>query len=86
VLHMKHSFILCWNLDTSGSRSEIPEKLWNVLLETDGDQLDLSCAKWSVLHGVKEGVSHMQYKEGRLTGWVTSCIKTAFYNVLLKEG
>jgi len=34
----------------------------------------------------RKGISHMQYKEGRLTGLVTSCIETAFYNMLLKEG
>jgi hypothetical protein len=27
----------------------------------------------------------MQYKEGRLTGLVTSCIETAFYNMLWRK-
>ena len=46
LLHLKHSFIWCWNLDASGSRSETPGKFWNVVLEKDGeDQLDLSCEK-----------------------------------------
>jgi hypothetical protein len=34
-------------LDTSDSRSEIPERVWNVLLRKAGeDQLDRSCEKW----------------------------------------
>jgi hypothetical protein len=44
VLHLEHSFVLCWNLDTSDSRSETPTKVWNVMLEKDGeDQFDRSC-------------------------------------------
>jgi len=47
LLHLEHSFIWCWNLDTSGSRSETPGKFWNVVLEKDGEnQLDRSCEKW----------------------------------------
>ena len=46
MLHLEHGFIWCWNLDASGSRSEIPGKFWNVVLEKDGeDQLDRSCEK-----------------------------------------
>jgi len=49
VLHLEHSFISYWNLDTSGNRSFLPEKFWNVVLEKDGeDQLDRSCEKWRV--------------------------------------
>jgi hypothetical protein len=41
MLSLEHSFIWCWNLDASGSRSETPGKFWNVVLEKDGkDQLD----------------------------------------------
>ena len=40
---------MVWNLDTAESRSEIPGKFWNVVLEEDGDdQLGRSCEKWSV--------------------------------------
>jgi hypothetical protein len=35
VLHLEHSFVWCWNLDTSESSSEIPGKFWNVALEKD---------------------------------------------------
>jgi len=27
----------CWKWDTAKSRSEIPEKFWNVVLEKDGE-------------------------------------------------
>ena len=33
MLHLEHSFIWCWNLDASGSRSETPGKFWDVVLE-----------------------------------------------------
>ena len=48
VLHLEHSFVRCWNLDISESRSEIPDKFVKVVPEKDGeDQLDRSCEKWS---------------------------------------
>jgi hypothetical protein len=56
VLCIEHSFVWCWKLDTSESRSEIPGKFWNVVLEKDGDQLDWSCKKWrSIIHSQGEG-------------------------------
>jgi hypothetical protein len=39
VLHLEHSFVLCWNLGTSDSRSEMPGELWTVVLERDGDDV-----------------------------------------------
>jgi hypothetical protein len=33
----------------------------------------------------RKGMSYKPYKEGRLTGLVTSCIQTAFCNMSLKE-
>lgn len=36
-LHLKHSFVWCWKLDTSESRSRTPGKFWNVVLEKDGE-------------------------------------------------
>jgi hypothetical protein len=33
----------------------------------------------------RRGMSYKQYKEGRVTGFVTSCVGTAFKNALLKE-
>ena len=41
VLYLERSFVLCWNLDTSESRSEITWKIWNMLLVKDvEDQVD----------------------------------------------
>jgi hypothetical protein len=37
VLHLTHSFAWCWKLDTLQSRSRIPGKFWNVVLEKDGE-------------------------------------------------
>jgi hypothetical protein len=34
---------------------------------------------------VRIGIFYVQYKEGRPTGFVTSCVETAFYNTLEKE-
>ena len=53
VLNLEHSFVWCWNWDTSESRLEIPEKCWNVVLEKNGeDKFDWSCEN-EVLHTVK---------------------------------
>jgi hypothetical protein len=50
MLHLEHGYVWYWNLDASGSRSEIPGKFWNVVLEKDGkDQLDKSCEKWRIV-------------------------------------
>ena len=47
MLRLEHGFVRCWNLDASGSRSEIRGKFWNVVLEKAGeDQLDRSREKW----------------------------------------
>jgi hypothetical protein len=47
VLHLEHSFAWCWNVDTPESRSEIPGKFWNVVLEKNGEeQSDQSLEKW----------------------------------------
>ena len=35
LLHLERSFVWCWNLDTSESRSEITGKFCNVVLEKD---------------------------------------------------
>ena len=68
VLHLEHSFIWCWNLDASGSRSETPcGKFWNVVLEKDGkDQLDWSCEKWRV----KEQRNILHEIRKRKANWV----------------
>jgi hypothetical protein len=53
VLELEHRIIWCWNLDTSESRSEIPRKFWNVVLEKDGEDQTDHVGQEEVLHGVK---------------------------------
>jgi hypothetical protein len=78
MLHLEHSFVWCWSLDTSEDRSEVPWKFWNVVPEKNGDQLDRSCEKW-VLRRVKEERNVLYtIKKGRLVGLVTSCVGTSF--------
>ena len=48
MLHLEHSLLRWWNLDTSLSRSEEPGKFGNVVLEKDREKLDWSCEKWSI--------------------------------------
>jgi hypothetical protein len=48
LLHLKCSFLWCWNSDTSTTRSQINREFWNAVREYDGeDHLDRSCGKWS---------------------------------------
>ena len=62
VLHLEHGFVWCWNVDASGSRSEIPGRFRNVVLEKDEeDQLYRSCEKWrsvneqrNILHEIRK--------------------------------
>jgi hypothetical protein len=37
------------------------------------------------LESRKTGISYVKEVNGRLTGFVTFCVETAFYNRLLKE-
>jgi ribosomal protein S26 len=37
------------------------------------------------LESRSRGISYMKYVNGRLTGLVTFCVETAFYDRLLKE-
>jgi len=47
VPQLEHSVVRCWNLAPSESRSEVPGKFRNVVLEKDGeDHLDRSCEKY----------------------------------------
>ena len=66
---------------SSESRSQIPGKFWNVVLEKDGkDQLDQLCEKWNSITDSQGGNEHLSCytKEGRLIRLVTSCTETAF--------
>jgi hypothetical protein len=68
VVYSEYSFLWCWNLNTSESRSKIPGKFWNVVLEKDGeDQLDWSRDKWSSITQGQGGEEYLTYntkKEG----------------------
>jgi hypothetical protein len=37
------------------------------------------------LESRNRGISYIKYADGRLTGLVTICVETAFYNGLLKK-
>jgi len=70
VLHLEHSFVLCRNLDTSESRSEISVKFWNVVLEKDADdQLDRSCGKLRSITRSQGGEEILQTIKRRNDKW-----------------
>jgi len=72
------SFVCCWKLYTSKSRSEIPGKFWNVVLEKDWeDQFDRSCGS-----RVKEGRDVWQTLKRRKANWVGHILRR---NCLLKR-
>jgi hypothetical protein len=57
--------VWCWNLDNAESRSEIPGKFWNMVLEKE-DQLDGSREQWSftMTQGGEEYLSNNKKEEG----------------------
>ena len=82
MLHLEHGFVWCWNLDASGSISEIPGKFWNVVLEKDWeDQLDRSCEKWrSVRVNEQRNILHEIRK--RKANWIGHILRR---NCLLRQ-
>jgi len=47
MLHLQHSFVRCWHVDTSESRLEISGEFWKmVLVREEEAQFDRSCEKW----------------------------------------
>jgi len=46
MLHSQRRFLCRWKYYLSENRSDIPWMFWSVVLEKDGDHLDLSCEKW----------------------------------------
>jgi len=80
---LEHSFIWCWNLDASGSRSETPGKFWNVMLEKNGkDQLDWSCGKWRSIARVNEQKNILHEIRKRKANWIGHILRR---NCLLKR-
>ena len=70
VLYLEHSFVWRWNWDASESRSEIHGKLWNVVLEKDGEaQLDWSCEKWRSTTESQRGEEYRTHSETK-EGWL----------------
>jgi len=66
-------------LDTSESRSEIPGKFRNVVLEKTGEYELADRVQYEVLCTVKEEKNVLYTtKRGRLTGMVTSLVGTVF--------
>ena len=83
MLHLEYGFVWCWNLDASGSRSEIPGKFWNVVLEKDGeDQLDRSCEKWRSVTWVNEQRNILIDIRKRKANWIVHILRR---NCLLKQ-
>jgi hypothetical protein len=64
---LEHSIVRYWNLDTSEGRSEMRGKMWNVVLDKDGeDRLDRSHEKWKITEslGGQEYPTYNKKKEG----------------------
>jgi hypothetical protein len=79
-LNLEDGFKWRWILDTSESRSEMPWKLWNAVLEIEGkDQLDRSCKNGEVLNRFEMKLkSYIKQNEGRLIILVRPCVETDF--------
>ena len=89
LLHLERGFVWCWNLYTAESWSEIPGEFLNVaVLMAGSNQLDRLCEKWRSITKSQGGEQYRAYSKNkrRWAGWVTSCVGTAFWNVLLKIG
>jgi hypothetical protein len=54
------------------------------VLEKDG-KISWTDQKKYYLESRSRGIFYMKYVKGRITGLVTFCVETAFYNRLLKE-
>jgi hypothetical protein len=68
---------------TSGSRSEIPGKVWNVVLEKDGEgQLDRSCDKWRSIARSQGGKEYLNTIERRRADRIGHILRR---NCLLKH-
>jgi hypothetical protein len=83
VLHLEHSFLWCWNVVTSESRSEIPGKFWKVMVEKNGDdQLDRSCEKWRSITQSQGGEEFLHTIKIRKANWIGHILRR---NCLLKH-
>ena len=87
MLHLEHGFLWCWNLDAAGSRSEIPGKFWNVVLEKDGeDQLGGHVRNEEVLIRVNEQRNILHEIRKRKAKWIGhNVVETNLKNKLSKK-
>jgi len=65
VLHLEHNFVWRWNLNTSESISEIPGKIWNVLLVKD-EQNHLDWLREEVLQSQRVEEYRANYKKKKV--------------------
>ena len=83
MLHLEHGFVWYWNLDASGSRSEIAGKFWNVVLEKDGeDQLHRSLRNEEILLRVNEQRNILHEIRKWKANWIGHILRR---NCLLKQ-
>ena len=84
VLRLEHTFVWRWNMDTSESRSEIPGKIWNVVMEkiswTDHARNE------EVLHRVNEERNIKHTVQRRKANWIGYILRgNCLLDTLLKE-
>ena len=83
MLHLEHGFVWCWNLDASGSRSEIPGKFRNVVLEEDReDSWTDHVRNEEVLLRVNEQRNILHEIRKRKANWIGRILRR---NCLLKQ-
>jgi len=68
----------CWNLGTSGSRSEVPEKVWNVVLGKDGDSWTDHIRNEEILHTVQKGTNILRTIKRRKANWIDHILRRNF--------
>jgi hypothetical protein len=68
MLHLEHSFVWCGNLDSLETRSVVPGKFWNVVLEKISWTECVS--NEAVLHRVKEERNILHTVRQRKANWI----------------
>jgi len=79
VQHLEYSFVWCWNMDTSGSRSEILEIHENVVLQKDGRvPLVRSCKDWKCIAKCQGGEEYLTKNRKKEIWLFTSFVGSVF--------
>jgi len=81
-LHFERSFFWCWNLDTSGTRPDIPRKFWNVLWRRMEISWTVRVKNGEVLHRVKMERHIVHTVKWKNTNWIDHILRR---NCLLKH-